>query len=292
MLLARTFHRAILTLCVMAIASPALAQPPAPRAPGDPPPYVPTLTFDVASVREIQTDGDNPSWAIGLVSPPHSSQFEAKAHSAKVLIMLAYGFGPFTISGAPDWVSTSLYNVLAKSDHSVDDQLAKLTDDQARLEKQHMLQALLADRFKLKAHWETKQASLYALVIAKGGSKLQPTKIETVDPAVPNSAPPETRGPDIQSHSVAHGREMNVRYITAKGIAGLIGSMLQTNVEDKTGLPGRYDFTLHYTYQSSDPDSFPSIPTALQEQLGLKLESSKGSVDVLVIDHIERPTEN
>jgi uncharacterized protein (TIGR03435 family) len=155
-----------------------------------------------------------------------------------------------------------------------------------------MLQALLADRFKLKVHWETKQASLYELVVAKGGSKLQPTKIESVDPAVPNSVPPEARGPDIQSHSVAHGREMNVRYITAKGIAGLIGSMLQANVEDKTGLPDRYDFTLRYTYQSSDPDSYPTLSTAIQEQLGLKLESARGAVDVLVIDHIERPTEN
>jgi len=209
-----------------------------------------------------------------------------------VLIQLAYGFGPFEISGAPEWVSTSLYNVEAKSDHSVDDQLAKLSDGQARLEKQHMLQELLADRFKLKVHWETKEAPHYALVVAKGGSKLQPTKIETVDPAVPNSAPPETRGPDIQSHSAAHGREMNVRYITAKGIAGLIGSMLQVNVEDKTGLAGRYDFTLHYTYQSSDPDSYPTLSTAIQEQLGLKLEPAKGPVDVLVIDHIERPSQN
>jgi uncharacterized protein (TIGR03435 family) len=250
------------------------------------------MTFDVASVREEKQTDDGPSWAIGLINPPHSSQFEARAHSAKVLIMLAYGFGPFEVSGAPDWVNTNLYEVQAKSDHAADDQLAKLTGDQAKLEKEHMLQALLADRFKLKAHWETKQASLYTLSVAKEGSKLRESKVEAADPAVPNSAPPETRGPAIESHSVAHGREMNVRYITVKGIAGLLGAMLQTNVEDKTGLGGRYDFTLHYTYQSTDPDAFPPLPTAVREQLGLQLEKGKGAVDVLVIDHIERPTEN
>jgi uncharacterized protein (TIGR03435 family) len=68
--------------------------------------------------------------------------------------------------------------------------------------------------------------------------------------------------------------------------------MLNINVDDRTGLTGLYDFTLQYTYQSSDPDSFPTITTAIQEQLGLKLESTKGSVPVLVIDHIERPTPN
>jgi uncharacterized protein (TIGR03435 family) len=81
---------------------------------------------------------------------------------------------------------------------------------------------------------------------------------------------------------------MTVRYLTTKGIAGLLGSMLQGTVEDKTGLPGRYDFTLQYTY----PESYPTLTTAIQEQLGLKLERTLGSVDIFVIDHIERPSEN
>jgi uncharacterized protein (TIGR03435 family) len=211
-----------------------------------------------------------------------------------VLMQLAYGFAPFEISGGPDWVNTSLYNVDAKCDHSVDDQFARFTDDQAKLEKEHMLQALLADRFHLKAHWESKRANVYALELAnpKSGSKLQPAKVETVDPSIPNATPPETRGPDIQSRMDPHGHVMTVRYLTTKGIAGLLGSMLQGTVEDKTGLPGRYDFTLQYTYQSTDPESYPTLTTAIQEQLGLKLERTLGSVDIFVIDHIERPSEN
>ena len=268
----------------------AFSQPPS----ADPVAYTPTLTFDVASIREIQPAGDSPSWAIGLISPLHSCQFQAKAHAVTVLMQLAYGFAPFEISGGPDWVNTSLYNVDAKCDHSVDDQFARFTDDQAKLEKEHMLQALLTDRFHLKAHWESKRANVYALELAnpKSGSKLQPAKVETVDPSIPNATPPETRGPDIQSRMDPHGHVMTVRYLTTKGIAGLLGSMLQGTVEDKTGLPGRYDFTLQYTYQSTDPESYPTLTTAIQEQLGLKLERTLGSVDIFVIDHIERPSEN
>jgi len=304
----RTFSLAArgfpLAAAIVFAALPALAQTPAavpmptgafsqPLS-GDPLTYTPTITFDVASIREIQPEGDKPSWAIGLVSPPHSCQFQARAHAAKVLIQLAYGFAPFEISGGPDWIDTSLYNVDAKCDRSVDDQLAHFTDDQAKLEKEHMLQALLADRFHLKAHWESRQTSAYALVIAnsKSGPRLQPAKVETVDPSIPNAPPPETPGPDIQNRMDAHGHVMTVRYLTTKGMAGLFGAMLQRTIQDKTGLTDRYDFTLKYTYESTDPDSYPTLTTALQEQLGLKLESTRGLVDVLVIDHMDRPTEN
>jgi uncharacterized protein (TIGR03435 family) len=140
-------------------------------------------------------------------------------------------------------------------------------------------------------HWETKQANVYALTIGKNGSKLQPAKVEAADPSIPNSAPPETRGADIQSRGDAQGHVLTATHITAKGIAALLGTMLRVNVEDSTGLLDRYDFTLQYSYRP-DADSFPAIPVAIQEQLGLKLEQTHGSVDVLVIDHIERPSEN
>src|ERR1039458_2279247 len=154
-------RQALIAVCAVALASPAFAQPPAAPDPSGPPAYVPTLTFDVASIRETPQTDDRPSWAMGLISQPHSSQFQANGITPKVLIQCAYGFGAYEISGAPDWLNDSFWVVQAKSDHSVDEQLAKLTDDQAKLEKQHMMQALLADRFHLKVHWETKQASVY-----------------------------------------------------------------------------------------------------------------------------------
>jgi uncharacterized protein (TIGR03435 family) len=278
----------LLALCTLV--SPAFAQPPAPPDPAGAPPYTPTLTFDVASIRETQQPDS--SWAMGLISPPHSAQFNAKGITPKVLLQAAYGFGAYQISGAPDWLESSFWVVDARSDHSVDDQLAKLTDDQARLEKQHMMQALLADRFHLKVHWETRQATVNALVLAKGGSKLQPTKVETPDPSIPNAAPPEAKGADIQNRMDSHGHVLTATHISPTGIAALLSALLRANVQDKTGLTDRYDFTLHYTYESSDPDSYPTLTTAIQEQLGLKLQSTHGSVDVLVIDHMERPTDN
>jgi uncharacterized protein (TIGR03435 family) len=294
MLLARSFVSNLrLTLLALTLTTPlTLAQPPAAPDPAGPPAYVPTLTFDVASIRETQQPADNPSWQMGLISQPHSSQFQANGITPKVLIQSAYGFGAYEISGAPDWIDSSFWVVQAKCDHSVDDQLTKLTDDQAKLEKQHMMQTLLADRFKLKVHWETKQASIYTLVLTKFGSKLTPTKIEVLDPAIPNAPPPETKGADIQNIMDARGHVMTVSHISPTGIAVLLGAMLRANVQDKTGLTDRYDFTLKYTYQSTDPDSYPTLTTAIQEQLGLKLESSKGPVPVLVIDHIERPSPN
>jgi uncharacterized protein (TIGR03435 family) len=294
MLLARSFASDLrFALAAFTLATPlTLAQPPVAPDPASPPAYVPTLTFDVASVRETQQPADNPSWQMGLISQTHSSQFQANGINVGVLIKSAYGFGAYEISGAPAWIDDSFWVVQAKSDHSVDDQLAKLTDDQAKLEKQHMMQALLADRFKLKVHWETKQASIYTLVLSKSGSKLTPTKIETPDPSIPNAPPPETKGADIQNLMDAHGHIMTVRYISPTGVAALLSALLRANVQDKTGLTDRYDFTLKYTYQSNDPDSYPTLTTAIQEQLGLKLEATKGPVPVLVIDHIERPTPN
>jgi uncharacterized protein (TIGR03435 family) len=288
----RELRRALLIACALMLVAAAVAQPPRPPEPGDPPAYAPTMKFDVASVRETQQPADERAWQMGLTSAAHLSAFQADGITPKVLVQAAYGFGAYEVSGAPSWFESSLWVVQAKCDHSVDQELAKLTDDQARMEKQHMMQALLADRFHLKVHWETKQANLYSLVLAKGGSKLQPTKVETPDASVPNSAPPETKGANIESHAAEHGREMTVAHITAKGIAALLSSMLRINVEDKTGLPDRYDFTLHYTYQSSDPDAYPPIQSAIQEQLGLQLERGKGAVDLLVIDHMDRPTEN
>jgi uncharacterized protein (TIGR03435 family) len=276
----------------MVFAHVTIAQPPAAPQPGDPPVYVPTLNFDVASVRETQQPQDSPSWQMGLTSALHSSEFQANGITPKVLVQAAYGFGAYEVSGAPDWFESSFWAVEAKCDHSVDEQLAKLTDDQARLEKQHMMQALLAERFHLKVHWETKQANVYALTVAKGGSKLQADKVEAPDPSIPNSMPPETRGANIQAHGVPQGRELTATHITAKGIAALLSAMIRGNVEDRTGLADRYNFTLRYTYQSSDPESYPSIFTAVREQLGLQLERTRGSIDVLVIDHMDRPTAN
>jgi uncharacterized protein (TIGR03435 family) len=266
----------------------AIAQTP-PSTSATAPDYVPTLTFDVATVREsVPTQGNGVR--VGVVNPPHSCKFTASNFPAKALLQAAYGFGT-PISGGPDWLGDHYFTVEGRCDHSVDDQLAKLTDDQSRLEKQHMLQTLLVDRFHLKAHTETKESSVYAITIAKGGSKLHEAKVDADDP---NHPTPANSGVDVQAHGGAQGLEFVVHAASMKAVAGMVTSQIETPVVDHTGLPGYYDFTLQFgrPWSANNPESWPDIYTAIQEQLGLKLESIKAAIPVLVIDHIELPSAN
>jgi uncharacterized protein (TIGR03435 family) len=151
-----------------------------------------------------------------------------------------------------------------------------------------MLQALLAERFKLKIHRETRDATAYTLVATKKGPKLE---------AAPKDDPSVKRGfPELRLS------RSSVRIIPAKAtmkeFAEWLSVKLAAPVSDETGLDGSYKFSLEYAIPDARPEEdpgaiqAPSLFTAVQEQLGLKLESRQGTMDVLVIDHIERPTEN
>ncbi len=274
-------------------AAPAPALLPAPATPpsADKPTYTPTLTFDVASVRETERGSQ---LSIGLVYPPHASSFSSSSVSLRILLLMAYGPTPFQVSGGPDWLNDRYFTVQAKSDPSVDAQLAKLTEDEGRQEKQHMLQALLADRFHLRAHWETKEGSVYALTVAKGGVKMQPTKLPIPDAGDPNAAP-ATPSTVVHAHGSRQGIEIDGERFAMRSIAAMLTTQLGVPVIDKTGVPGYFDFALQFSRDdmgTPDPDSYPSIAVAAQEQMGLRVESTKGPVDTLVIDHLDSPSEN
>jgi len=227
--------------------------------------------------------------------------FTAKNITLQMLIRMAYGVEDYQISGAPKWLNAETYNVEAKLDGTVADKLRKLTFDQRSVEQQPMLQALLVDRFQLTLHRESKELPAYVLVIAKGGPKVQEAK--------PGDTYPNGMK-DLEGHG--HGDIMHFGrgLLTGQGvpIAFLVRMLSQQQlgrpVLDKTGLKGNYDFTLQWTpdenrtptvgQQGTDdtPPPGPSIFTAIQEQLGLRLEPQKGPVEVLVIDHVERPSEN
>ena len=255
------------------------------------PDYVPTLTIDVATIRQSGPTQEH-GLRVGVVSPPHNSTLQITNFTIKSLIQVAYGFGMPISGSGPDWLTDRYYNVQAKSDPAADEKLAKLPDDQARLEKQHMLQVLLADRFGLKTHLETRESSIYELVVAKGGPKLQPTTAPVDDQGqpIPNAAP----AADVQARGGQHGLEFDAKSFTMKAIAGLLTSQVEAPVIDKTGLTGAFNFTLQIgrEWSANDPESYPSIFTAIQEQLGLKLDSTKEAVPNLIIDHIQLPSEN
>jgi len=194
-----------------------------------------------------------------------------------VVIETAYGITePSRIFGAPDWAKNSgFYDIDAKVAGEDVAAYGKLRLD----DKKRMLQPLLANRFHLKAHIEQREIPIYQLVLAKGGPKL---KEATADEA--GKAAIISRQGKIECNSMP-----------LTSLPWILNSEAGRPVVDKTGLTGKYDFTLDYVpvaKAATDDSGGPSIFTALQEQLGLKLEPAKAPMDVLVIDSVERPTAN
>jgi uncharacterized protein (TIGR03435 family) len=253
------------------------------------PNYKPTLTFDVATIRLAPPPDSH--FHVSVTSPPHSSRFEATNLPTKALLQIAYG-SESPVVGAPDWVASTFYNIQARSDEAADAMLAKITANEVRLEKRHALRALLAERFELKMHPETRNTAIYNLVLAKGGVKMQPTP--TPPPPADGAAPLAPPPADTQAHGSKHGLEFVGSNAPLIAICSALSSQVEAPVLDKTGLTGVWNYTLQFgrEWSANDPDSWPSIFTAVQEQLGLKLEAVHESVPNLVIDHIAKPTEN
>jgi uncharacterized protein (TIGR03435 family) len=286
-----------LAVCWATLALPVLflanAGPANAQSPTEGTDYVPTLTFDVASIRE---SAPSDSFTVSGMNPPHSSLLKLANNTVLDMIVMAYRVDYHRVLGVPDWVSDTRYMLEAKSDSTVDERLAQMNHEQARLEKQHMLQMLLADRFQLKVRRETRVGTVYNLVVAKGGPKmstdLKPPAADEVARFNGVPVPPIYQFGDgrLGYKFIAHGATMDM---LAMGLDG----QFDTNVSDKTGLTGKYDFVLQYSRtlpgtSSRDPNAWPPLVTALPEQLGLKLEPYKGPMDVLVIEHIEKPSPN
>ncbi len=226
----------------------------------------------------------------------HSSSLHVTNFDVMNLLSMAYGIRRDQISGLPNW--REMFNIQAKSDSAADERLASLSKDQQTLEQQHMMQVLLADRFKLKAHWETREGLAYDLVLSKDGPKMAAAKGEP-----PSAVEKKTWGdhpiPPLYQRGdsrvgfdfVAHGCSMD-------DIVQMLANQFGHPVLDKTGLTGKYDFILRYhgtrlsDRKADDMDPIPTLDTAIQDQLGLKLKSTKGPVQTLVIDHIEKPSAN
>jgi uncharacterized protein (TIGR03435 family) len=235
--------------------------------------------FDVAAIHlhESQPHEHNSIW-----SSPFDGKFRAENISALALIHWAYEMSESRIVGAPAWTSSTYFNIEAAADPSLDQQLKGLTSDAGRQQKEKMVQSLLADRFKLVTHTETRVLPIYELVAAKGGPKLGPL---------------QDSGSSI---NIGFGRIDVQMSDSVAVLAEELSKIVGRNVVDKTGITGRYALKLRFTpdqgpamlngQPTTDPP--PDLFTALQEQLGLKLEPARGPVAVLVIDHIAMPTEN
>jgi uncharacterized protein (TIGR03435 family) len=297
----RMIRRVLIAAGFTALAVPVcLGQAGAPTTPPSSPsansPYVASMTFDVVSVRESKPNLDK-GFMVGGGFAGKSSSLKMTNNSIRNMLALAYGLSVYQLQGLPDWTSRAMYNVQAKSDDATDEKLAILSREQARLEQQHMMQALLADRFNLKTHWETHDGLVYNLVVAKGGPKMQ---------AGGSLAPSaeELKGfgdrkmPEIhQRGNGKRGYEFIGHDCHMTSLTGILGMLMANDVIDKTGLTGTYDFDLQYsqapdTQREEDLTIWPQVTDAIAEQLGLKLERGKGPVKTLVVDHIDQPSQN
>ncbi len=229
--------------------------------------------FEDASIKP------NKSASRGFSVEHDAGRFTATNASLQNLIEMAYQVKRTQISGAPDWLNSERFDIVAKAPPST-----------PKSQILPMLQPLLADRFKLTFHRENKTVSGYALVVAKTGPKLHVSEAEN-------------------SHFDGDRRSLSGQRMSLAQLADTLSRRLDSPVSDRTGIPGFFDLKLQWTPDEgqpmtkpgADPEPVsqtartdgPSLFTALQEQLGLKLETRKVPVEILVIDHVEKaPTEN
>ena len=247
--------------------------------------------FDVVSIK-LNTSG-----VTGVrVGPILIGRFNATNITVDHLIQLAYDVHKFEVLGLPSWTESATFDITAKAEGM----------DNARYEQMRpLLQSLLADRFGLLLHRETKEIPIYRLVVAKGGSKLIATREGSCAAFDPRNPPPPQPGgalPRICGANQTRRNSLQTVGSRLPDLAANLSELLGRPVVDNTSLTGRFDVYLKFTpynaiaigaqpFQTDDLSS-PSIFVALQEQLGLKLESSKGPVQILMVDHVERPSEN
>lgn len=218
------------------------------------------LEFDVASVKP----GD-PS-VHGQMVRSATGRYEAHNLTLLSLVLGAYQLNPNQLIGGPNWLTSSGWDITATFPPAS-------TDDQ----KREMMRNLLADRFALTGHRETRELPIYTLSVARGGPKMK-------------------EAPDAQGTMSAGPRMIRYSSATMSELAGQLSSYLEKQVVDKTSLPGRYAIDLKFipvqAGASDNTEGGPTIFTALQERLGLKVDSTRGPVEVLVIDKAEKPSGN
>jgi uncharacterized protein (TIGR03435 family) len=256
--------------------------------------------FEVASIKKARSD-ESYGYRFGPGGRAVLTHLRLRD-----LILVAWHIQDFRILGDADWINSENYDVEAKAEGNP-------SEDEFRV----MLQSLLAERFHLAIRRETRELPLYTLVPAKNGARLgtgmMATKEGSCMPVNEYSGPqppPETLKPPMcgfRQRLRPQSRGAPLMQLTANGVTSVwfarsLGTILDREVTDDTGLDGSYDFTLDYAPDdgllkrvapdAQPDDTAPSLFTALQEQLGLKLDSRKGPVEVFVIDHAERPSEN
>jgi len=289
-------RNASLALCLAGATAIALAQtaerPLSPSA---------SQVFEVASVR-ANTSGDTN----GLLRRQPGGRMTATNMPLRGMITFAYQLAQYQLADVPGWVNSTRYDVVAKMEGDPQPVAPGAGIDPLQVALQHLLE----DRFKLKAHKESREMDIYALVMAKPDGKPGPNlKPSTTDCAAAAAAarrggpPPGGPAPGTPFCGIMGGPgRLRFGGLPAVSMVQALSGQAGRIVVDRTGLTGSWDFELNFAPEGrggpgGGPDSapdpnLPSFFTAIQEQLGLKLEATKGPVDVLVIESVERPTDD
>ena len=250
--------------------------------------------FDVASVKENRSGAEQ-----GFLLP-QGSQLNAQNYRLRQLIQFAYRVQPFELVGGPDWIDAARFDITAKAPFEPKRAPAGAPPG----EMEQMVQTLLAERFKLQVRRETREMPIYALVLARRdgqlGSRLRREadvcaayRTATARGEKPPDLPPRADGRPACGMMGGLGRFF-AGGVTLAMLAAALSPQVARPVVDRTGLSGFFEADIDF---SADPltnaaTERPSLFTALEEQLGLRLEPARAPVDVLVIDRVERPTEN
>ncbi|HVW07259.1 MAG TPA: TIGR03435 family protein [Bryobacteraceae bacterium] len=253
----------------------------------------PRPAFDVASIKPCQ----EPVNDLG----PHSSPGRLATDCAELLNLIGNAYTAFAdghlnhnsdpapINGGPAWIHSASYeiNATAEGNPSVAMMMGP------------MMQQLLEDRFQLKIHRQTIEGPVYFLTTARGGSKLRPFREGSCTPYSSLPRPALLPGTEYCESFIGGGKSPSVTAtgVTLDEFSKTLRVLLDRPVINKTGIGGRFDIHVRFTevapqVNESDPTASSSIFDALQDQLGLKLESGRGPIETLVIDHIERPSGN
>jgi uncharacterized protein (TIGR03435 family) len=252
-------------LLAFAIASSHLSAQSTTVSPAEQPP----LRFEVASVRPHPFAGDEPSDRRVLPG----GRFVATATTVRTFLRIAFGIDNNRMSGGPGWIDNETFDIVAT------------TADRAEIKTPQQLQqlilSLLEDRFQLKFHREQKEGPVYWLELDKPGK---------LGPALKLS-PPESQ-PDMSTNSNGSRAVMKASKMSMNDIAAALRRQVGRPVEDHTGLKGTFDFQIEWAPVDTPDSAYPSLYTVLQEQLGLKLQSAKGTIEIVVIDQIAHPSDN
>jgi uncharacterized protein (TIGR03435 family) len=288
----------IITLvCVCAAAFPQTADPvarvfhPAPPLP----------SYDVATIKPVDLAGSTTLNGMRFFRGTTIREFIRTAYSP-TFAQLA----PSQVIGGPEWIDKDEYIITSKPPADLEIAMKKMRADERTPQEHSMQQSLLAERFHLKVHFEVREMPVYTLVPAKGGLKIKQVDAPAPrEPGSPPPPPPSAKGPlppGVMMTTITNGGALTVRAraTTITGLLRLISSQLGETgnrpIIDRTGFTGFFDIDelkwASLTSANSEPSDLPTLPTALEESLGIKLVATKGPVEVVVIDSIDHPSEN